>query len=437
MAKNIRENEQHRDAIVFLLLSAVLLLGLIVGECRKHDESEDEQAPTVNEQEESETVPDDVVYEAKRLANKEWEYISKDFAECGYIEYRLDSIEYVMTCCDVEGEIFEVYGITCSYRSPDCEEWEEPENADNSYFVFRSMADGSLKWLSDIRTSIKPNTKDFEDLLHQVLMETSKEYMFKLLADTSLEKAVEQSLQEYLHHLIPGDGYYFGWKELADKTSDGKGQAYGILLFHTLSGSPLIFSEETGRYCPAIYSTYLLPVRVSYQKDSKDRYVVTECWEPSEENYEEDIRECFPSDIMNLVFEDIEEYAADILEEHGATREENVFEFFSDGPVWPEYSFDETLDNTELCGLVDYYPEGDIYYQPIHDELFRRFYEDPVGVLNGLGQCDERIQITVCNLIVEASVQNETFPEKCDDFTDEGLNAYNKLVKLSVQGDTP
>ena len=150
------------------------------------------------------------------------------------------------------------------------------------------------------------------------------QYLFGLLADESLEKAVEGSLCAYLRHVIPGDGFYFGWKQLAGETKEDSGEVYGVLLFHTASGSPLIYSEASERYVPAIYSTCLLPVRVSYEKDGKGRYVVSAYWEPAEETYEQDIRTQFPAEAAELVLEQLDQYAADLLEENEVPEDDAV-----------------------------------------------------------------------------------------------------------------
>lgn len=216
---------------------------------------------------------------------------------------------------------------------------------------------------------------------------------------TAKKATLEQALQEYAMQIVPGDGFHFGWKQLAEEESGEKGTAYGVILFHSSSGSPLIFSEKTGYYCSAIYSTYLLPISVSYEKDAKGRYAITDCWMPSKESYEQDLLAHFPPETADLVFENLDQYTTEILEEIAEHDAERVQVFFPGGPVWPAYSFNEELDNPELCGLAGYYPVGDIYYEPVWNEVLRRFQNDSVALLKGLSLCNEETQSTVRSFI--------------------------------------
>ena len=127
---------------------------------------------------------------------------------------------------------------------------------------------------------------------------------------------------------------------------------------------------------------------------------------------------------VEKILENLDQYAIDLLIEHGAYEGEKVFDFFPGGPIWPECSFDEALDDLQLCALVDYYPEGDIYYTPIRDELIRRICNDPVSLLNELGLCHEEIQNAVWQVVAGVDVMNNLQPE---DLTDEGRKAYEKL----------
>ena len=104
--------------------------------------------------------------------------------------------------------------------------------------------------------------------------------------------------------------------------------------------------------------------------------------------------------------------------------------FFPGGPIWPYYSFDEALDNAQLCSLMDYYPEGDIYYTPIRDELIRRICNDPVSLLNGLGLCREEVQDTVCEFVAGLDVLTNL---QMEDLTDEGRTAYEKVGAFRSQ----
>lgn len=428
----LHKNRQCRDTVVFLLLSACIVLGAGAAAKSQTPNALGLDPVDVIRQQSDENIPDSVIREAQRLAHREWNDIQSAFPERGYAEQRLESVHHVLTCRHVENETMEVYGLTCSYRSSGHEDWEQAENAAGSYLVFRSKADGSLEWIGDIRAYYEPGTEEFEEELHDVLMWADPQYLFGLLADESLEKAVEGALCAYLRHVIPGDGFYFGWKQLAQETKADSGEVYGVLLFHTASGSPLIYSEEAQHYVPAIYSTCLLPVRVSYEKDGEGRYVVAECWEPTEQTYAQDIREQFPAQTAELVLRELDQYAADLLRETEAAENEAVLKFFPGGPAWPAYTFDEALDDTQLCGLADYYPEGDIYYEPVHAEVMRRFRDDPAGLLNGLGACSEDAQNTVCGFLAQAGARVEYDDEMQARLTEKGESVRRRLEEWTA-----
>lgn len=435
--KILHKNMQCRHAVIFLLVSACIILGVsLIARSQPQSAADLDPMDQIRLQSGDAAIPDHVIREAQRLAQKEWGDIQRTFPERGYTQHKLESIHPVLTCRHVENETMDVYALTCLYRGGDEKDWESAENADRSYLVFRNAADGCLEWVGDIRSSYEPGTEEFEAELHDVLMWADPQYLFGLLADESLEQAVEGSLCAYLRHVIPGDGFYFGWKQLARETKEDSGDVYGVLLFHTASGSPLIFSEASEHYVPAIYSTCLLPVRVSYEKDGKDWYVVTAYWEPAEETYAQDIRAQFPVEAAELVLGQLDQYTADLLRETEAAENAAVLKFFPGGPVWPAYTFHEALDNTQLCGLADYYPEGDIYYAPVHEEVMRRFRDDPVGLLNGLGACNENAQNTVCGFLAQAGARVEYDAEMQARLTEEGKCVYEMLEALYAQCST-
>ena len=181
---------------------------------------------------------------------------------------------------------------------------------------------------------------------------------------------------------------------------------------------------------PAIHSACLLPIRAAYQKDGAGRYAVTDLWEPAEDRYASDIRETFPAETADLVLENLDQYAADLLLESGAAEGDGVFAFFSHGPVWPAYSFDEALDVATLCSLADYYRDGDIYCRPVREEVIRLFRADPTRLLNGLGADSGDTIETVCRII--AAAETEIAPDSVlqGDLTDEGRAAYEILEKI-------
>ncbi len=428
MLRNLLSINKHcRDAVLFIVLSLLIVYGAIGIKDQKQDAPPCGQTNMANYQTDHDDIPAEVIKEADDCAYKEWKYVSSTFPERNYCEYKLESVSHVLTCQHVDDETFEVYGITCSYRSENYEKWETAENAANTFMVFRTATNNSMEWIGDFSSYYEPETKDFENDVHEVLMEADEQYIFKLLANDSLDQALEGTLNEYLLHLIPGDYIYFDWKQITQETAADHGQFYGILLFHTSSGSPLVYSEKNEQYVPAIYSTYLLPICVTYQKDKMNRYVVTALWEPSEENYELDVRENFPEETADLILEQLDQCAIDMLQESGVTEGDSVLEFFPGGPIWPTYTFNDALDNASLCSLADYYQEGDIYCVPVRKELMRRFWDDPVGMLNGLGTCNEDTQNSVCKLLVESEIYVGWDSAIQTSLTDEGIAAYKTL----------
>lgn len=423
-------NKQCRDAAIFIFLSILLVCGVLVLQNRTQSAPSDAQAAAERSQTDSENIPVEVIREADSRASREWEYVRRAFSERSYCAYKLDAVHHVLTCHHVADETFEVYGITCSYRRDDHEEWERAENAASSFLVFRVGNGGSMERVGDIRTYSEPGTEEFETDVHAVLMRADEQYLFKLLADDSPEETLERTLFQYLRNLIPGDYYYYGWKQLAQETAGGGGHVYGILLYYSSSGSPLIYSEETEQYVPAIHSACLLPIRAAYQKDGAGRYAVTELWVPSEDHYESDVREIFSAETADLVLENLGLYAVNLLLESGAAEGDEVFAFFSCGPVWPAYSFNGALDDTTLCSLADYYWDGDIYCEPVREEVIRRFCANPAGLLNGLGAGSEDTIETVCRIIAAAGTEVAPDSVLQDDLTDEGQAAYEILEKI-------
>lgn len=423
-------NKQCRDAAIFIFLSILLVCGVLVLQDRTQSAPSDAQAAAERSQTDSENIPVEVIREADSRASREWEYVRRAFSERSYCAYKLDAVHHVLTCHHVADETFEVYGITCSYRRDDHKEWELAENAANSFLVFRVGNGGSMERVGNIRTYSEPGTEEFETDVHAVLMRADEQYLFKLLADDSQEEMLERTLFQYLRNLIPGDYYYYGWKPLAQETDGDNGQVYGVLLYHSSSGSPLIYSEITEQYVPAIHSACLLPIRAAYQKDGAGRYAVTDLWEPAEDRYASDIRETFPAETADLVLENLDQYAADLLLESGAAEGDGVFAFFSHGPVWPAYSFDEALDVATLCSLADYYRDGDIYCEPVLEEVIRLFRAAPTRLLNGLGADSGDTIETVCRII--AAAETEIAPDSVlqGDLTDEGRAAYEILEKI-------
>lgn len=122
---NLHINQHFRDAVIFVFVSAFLIGGLTIS-----------QANTLETQDAYDGIPAEVIAEADSLAYREWEYVSQTFPERKYCEYKLEAINHVLTCPHVEGEVIEVYGITCSYRRDNSREWENAVNAPTAFSFF-------------------------------------------------------------------------------------------------------------------------------------------------------------------------------------------------------------------------------------------------------------------------------------------------------------
>ncbi len=250
----------------------------------------------------------------------------------------------------------------------------------------------------------------------------------EVLREISLETALEQTLNERMMRIVPGDYYTFEWKLLDTAASDSFGTAYGLLLFYSHSGSPLIYSEKAGQYTAAIYSSYLLPVAVSYQQDQSGRYAVTDVWEPSQTNYEEDVRACFPKEAAEDILQNLNTYAVASLEADGYAPDAAEIEVFSEGPIWPTYYFHEELDDGVLCGLADYYGGSDIYTEPVRGELYSRFFQNPQRMLNALGDCKLEVQATICGLLSEQSADSRFPRDGVEGLTQNGQKCYAEIL---------
>lgn len=376
-------------------------------------------------------VPEEVVRETERIAGAELEYIQREYPEKSYIQNEIQQVHHVHTCADVEGETFEVYAVDCLYRRVETDNWEKFELGPKSYLIFRKTADGRLQWLEDFQENNDPGTTIFTDHLHESLMDLDDAFLYKLQANASLEIALEHTLTERMMRILPGDYYTFQWKPLDTTTSDGSGTMYGVLLFFSRSGSPLIYSEKTGRYTAAIFSSYLLPVAVSYQHDRSERYVVTDVWEPSQENYEEDVRVRFSKEDAEDILQNLNTYAAALLAADGYTPDAAEMKAILEGPIWPAYHFNEELDDDVLCGLADYYGDADIYTKPVRDELYTRFFQHPQRLLNALGDCEKEVQNTICQLLSEQS-RDSQFPKSgVKGLTPKGEEVYTEILKIA------
>lgn len=404
----------------FLLLSLALMWGTVSAAPSAADAvvlpdlTEEQPVPDVPE------PPAGALAEGERLAEEELRYVQRDFPELGCTEVRLREVRKVCACDHMKGERFEIYKADYFYDGPSG--WEELDRGPGRYLIFRE-ADGGLEWLGDFAEYSDPEMNGFEDRLHEHLMDLSETYLFRLQAAPTAEAAVEQTLAARMERTIPGDYAVIRWKPLAaEETTDG-GTAYGLMLYYTFSGSPMIYSEETGRYTAGIYSACLLPAAVSCWLDA-GTYTVTEIWEPSQEHYDydEDVRTHFPAKAAEDVLQNIGAYAVSMAGDGDAPK----MEFYPHGPTWPSYDFSACLSDGDLCAMADYYRDTDIYAPPVRDELCRRFSEAPGALLNALGGWEPETQERVCAILAERC--GGLLAEEPAGLTPEGETAYETLL---------
>lgn len=355
--------------------------------------------PIRSEPAEEAAVPPEVEEAAERFRAEEFDYVQAVYdrsGEYGYTESRLENVAFVYTCDAIEGETFEVYEMDYRYRALRDSAWLPPPGYPSVYLVFSPDPNGTRRQVCYFRdASFSPeNNSSFIGALYESLMGADETLLWKLNAGTPLDAALERKLFEKMRRVLPSDIYSLEWKRLALQSGEEGGTAYGLLLFLGTSGSPMIYSTETGRYVPAIFSVCCLPAAISCQRSPADIYTVTGLWTPSEEQYEEDTRRVFPRDTAEDVLGNIGSYAAEFLE--SATDDDALRRRFSEGPVWPGYVFNEALDDDTLVGLVQYYGEYDIYTAPVREELARRFSCDPDSIRDALLRIgDENVQKSI------------------------------------------
>ena len=419
--KTLRDGGQLPAAGAFLLLSLALMWGAVSAAPSAAD------AVILPDLTEELPVPDapeplaGALAEGERLAGEELRYVQRDLPELGCTEVRLREVRKVCACDHVKGEYFEIYKADFLYDGPSG--WEELDRGPGRYLIFRE-ADGGLEWLGDFAEYSDPEMNGFEDRLHEHLMDLSETYLFRLQAAPTAETAVEQTLAARMERTIPGDYAVIRWKPLAaEETADG-GTAYGLMLYYTFSGSPMIYSEETGRYTAGIYSAYLLPTAVDYCRDG-GAYLVTGVWETSQERYADEVRARFPAEAAEDVLQNMDAHAVSMAGDENTPK----MEFYPRGPTWPSYFFDAGVSDGDLCAMADYYRDTDIYAPPVRDELCRRFSEVPGALLNALGKWEPETQERVCAILAERC--GGRLPEKPAGLTPEGQTAYETLLRAA------
>lgn len=348
-------------------------------------------------------VPPEVEEAAERFRAEEFDYVQAVYDRSGeyaYTESRLENVALVYTCDAIEGEIFEVYEVRYRYRALRDSLWEPHPCCPSLYLVFSPDPNGTRRQVCCFRGgSFSPDASSvFIGALYESLMDADETLLWKLNAGTPLDTTLERMLFEKMRRVLPSDTYSLEWKQLALQSGEEGGTAYGLLLFFGTSGSPLIYSDETERYVPAIFSVCCLPAAISYQRSPADIYTVTGLWTPSEEQYEEDTRRVFPQDTAEDALGNICSCAEEFIV--SVTDDDDLRRLFSEGPIWPGYVFNRALDDGTLVGLVQYYGEYDIYTAPVREELARRFSRDPDSIRDALLRIeDENVQRSIFQML--------------------------------------
>lgn len=394
-------------AAMFLLISTAILIAIaIILPKSKHIAQNSTTEESIrSEPAEEAAVPLDVVKAAEQFRAEEFAYVQRIYCTGGAYEYtesRLENVELVYTCDVIEGEIFEVYEVDYLYYTPRDSAWEPHPGYPSVYLVFSPDTNNTRRqvcYFRDVSFSPESNSS-FIGVLYESLMDVDETLLWKLNAGTPLDTMLERTLFEKMLRVLPSDEYFLKWKQLELQCEEDGGTAYGLLLFCGTSGSPMIYSNKTERYEPAIFSVCWLPAAISYQRSPADIYTVTGLWTPSEEQYEEDTQRVFPQDTAEDVLRNIGSYAEELLEP--VTDDDALRRRFSEGPIWPRYVFNEALDDGTLVGLVQYYGEYDIYTAPVREELARRFSRDPDSIWDVLLRVeDEDVQNSIFQILNE------------------------------------
>lgn len=210
-----------------------------------------------------------------------------------------------------------------------------------------------------------------------------------ITATSTIEAAIEQEVISHMRDTLPSDYSLCLWKLLDSAESNQQLTVYILTFYHGFSGSPAIF--DNGQ--PRIACDEFLPAILTFDEGQNDLYQLTSYWEPSPENYAEEIQEKFPAATAQSILEHWAALQQDMVDEH-----DEMGKLSSCEPIWPTYQFD--MDDRYLCYLIDYYGENDIYTIPVKNELEKRFYQTPVDFLNMLSACEQDIQSYVCNILL-------------------------------------
>lgn len=212
-------------------------------------------------------------------------------------------------------------------------------------------------------------------------------------ADTTVssaaEAAIDQEVVSHMREILPSDYTSCFWKLLDRTESKQQLTVYILTFYHGFSGSPAIF--DNGQ--PRIACDEFLPAVLTFDRGQNDLYQLTSYWEPSPENYAEEIQEKFPAATAQAI---LNRWAA--LQQDMEAENDGMGDLSSCEPIWPSYRFD--MDDQYLCNLIDYYGENDIYTIPVREELEKRFNHTPVDFLNGLSACEQDVQSHVCSILL-------------------------------------
>lgn len=378
------KNKQMQNRIAFLLICSVLLG--VIWFTQQDDSAENGSNPSVL------SAPEEVRAAAVQAGEQELERRQTLDEENGFQNVRLERIASVYQNQDFEGVSVQVYQTDFSFLrdSNGSPAWRPA--ARSCLLAFRNTNDGRT-FLGNIPGSVEVGGNDFSEALHAVLLQNG-------LAAYSLDNIIGQEVTAHLSERLPADCISCAWTLLDSETDARETTAYVLTLYHGISSSPAITDRgETLITCKA-----LLPAVLIFRQGTDGTYTLLSYWEPTQQNYEADLLRHFPSDTAHEL---IDGWTA-VLKKLMSANQKLSGVFNDSGPVWPSYQF--SMDTATLCGLADYYPAGDIYANPVREEIARRFYQAPVDFLNALAACSADVQNSAFSQ-VSALQDQPSFPE--------------------------